>query len=180
MRIFARCFGAMAATVLLAGAAMAANDIAVGTVKSINSADKEFVITDGAGKDTTIKFGETVVINRGGTESQSDLKVGDPVNVCYEGGVFSWTAHYILVQEGDTKDAVLMHGTVKNYNGDTKEVTFTDQQAKDWTFPMGSAKVRLNLKDSRIADLKIGDNAMAIVGKAGDVATLRSLMIERK
>ena len=179
MSVYSKLFGAAAALVMMAAPALA-NDIAVGTVKGIDSDRKEFVLTDAAGKDSTIKFGETLVINRGGKESQSDLKAGDPVNVCYDKGLFTWTAHYILVQEGDTKDTTLMHGTVKNYDADKKVVTFTDHQAKDWTFPMGDAKVRLNREASTIGDLKIGDNAMALVDKVNDRATLRFLMIERK
>ena len=114
-----------------------------------------------------------------GKESQSDLNAGDPVNVCYDKGLLTWTAHYILVQEGDTKNRELVHGFVKNYDADKKEVTFTDE-AKDWTFPMGDAKVRLNREDSKIRDIKIGDKALAIVEKRGEAATLKCLMIERK
>ena len=79
----------------------------------------------------------------------------------------TWTAHYILVQEGDTKNCELVHGTVKSYDVDKKQVTFTDHRDKDWTFPMGDAKVRLNREDSKIEDIKIGDRALAIVEKDG-------------
>ena len=71
----------------LAGTAVAADAIAAGKVKAINADKKEFVLTDSAGKDWTIKLGDNVIINRGGKESQSDLKAGDPVNVCYDKGL---------------------------------------------------------------------------------------------
>lgn len=184
MKAFSQWFHAMAAIVLLAGPAVAADAIATGKVKGINSDKKEFVLTDDAGKDWTIKLGDSVVINRGGKESQNDLNAGDSVNVCYSKGVVTWTAHYILVQEGDTKNCELVLGTVKNYDADEKQVTVTDQQAKDWTFPIGNAKVRLNREDSKIGDVNIGDNALAIVEKVGEGTTLgttlRCLMIERK
>ena len=45
---------------------------------------------------------------------------------------------------------------------------------------MGDAKVRLNREDSKIGDIKIGDKALAIVEKIGEVTTLKCLMIERK
>lgn len=179
MMNFSKWFSALAAFVLLAGSAVAGDAIAAGKVKGIHADKREFVLTDSARKDWTFKLSDTVIINRGGMESQSDLQAGDPVNVCYDKGLVTWTAHYILVQEGDAKNRELMHGTVKNYDADKEEVTFTDQ-AKDWTFPMGYAKVRLNGKDIKIGDIKIGDKALAIVEKIGEVTTLKCLMIERK
>ena len=127
MKSFSKWFSAMAAVVLLAGPAVAADAIAAGKVKAINADKKEFVLTDSAGKDWTIKLGDNVVINRGGKESKSDLNAGDTVNVCYDKGLLTWTAHYILVQEGDTKNCELVHGTVKSYDADKKQVTFTDR-----------------------------------------------------
>jgi Cu/Ag efflux protein CusF len=171
---------AMGAFVVLAGPAMAADAIAAGKIKAVNAEKKDIVLTDSEGKDWTIKLGDNVVINRGGKESQSDLNAGDPVNVCYDKGLLTWTAHYILVQEGNTKDCELVHGTVKNYDVDKKQVTFTDHRDKNWTFPMGDAKVRLNREDSKIQDIKIGDSALAIVEKTGDSTTLKCLMVERK
>ena len=179
MKSFSKWFSALAALVLLAGPAVAGDAIAAGRVKGIHADKKEFVLTDSAGKDWTIKLGDTVIINRGGKESESGLNAGDPVNVCYHKGPLTWTAHYILVQEGGAKNRWLMHGTVKNYNADKKELTFTDQ-ASDWTFPMGDVKVRLNREDSKIGHIKIGDKALAIVEKIGEVTTLECLMIERK
>ena len=171
---------ALGAFVVLAGPAMASDAIAAGKIKAVNAEKKDIVLTDSDGKDWTIKLGDNVVINRGGKESQSDLNAGDPVNVCYDKGLLTWTAHYILVQEGNTKDCELVHGTVKNYDVDKKQVTFTDHRDKNWTFPMGDAKVRLNREDSKIQDLKIGDSALAIVEKTGDSTTLKCLMVERK
>ena len=179
MMSLSKWFSAMATFVLLAGPAVADDAIATGKVKAIIAEKKEFVLTDSAGKDWTIKLGDTVVINRGGKESQSDLNAGDPVNVCYDKGLLTWTAHYILVQEGDAKNRELVHGSVKNYDVDKKEVTFTDR-AKDWTFRMGDAKVRLNREDSKISDIKIGDKVLAIVEKMGEGTTLKCLMIDRK
>jgi Cu/Ag efflux protein CusF len=173
-------FSAMAAVVMLAGPAVAEDAISAGKVKGVNAEKKDFVLTDSAGKDWTIKLGDDVVINRGGKDSQSDLKAGDAVNVCYDKGILTWTAHYILVQEGNTKNCELVHGTLKNYDVDKKEVTFTDHREKDWTFPMGSATVRLNKHDSKIEDIKIGDRALGIVEKDGDTTTLKCLMFEHK
>jgi hypothetical protein len=173
-------FGAMAAIVMMAGTAVADEAVSAGKVKAVNAEEKNFVLTDSAGKDWTIKLGDAVVINRGGTESQSDLNAGDAVNVCYDKGLVTWTARYILVQEGDTKNCELVHGTLKNYDVDKKQVTFTDHKDKDWTFPMSDVKVRLNKEESKIEDIKIGDRALAIVEKDGDATTLKCMMFEHK
>jgi Cu/Ag efflux protein CusF len=168
------------AVVLLAGTSGAADHVSAGKVKSINADKKTFVMTDSADKDWTFKLGDKVVINRGGKESQSDLKAGDPVNVMYSKGVLTWTAHYILVPEGDSKNCELIYGAVKSYDGDKKQLTFTDEDRKeDRTFDMGDAKVQLNTKPSKIDDVKIGDHFLAIVEKAGDKLILKSLIIER-
>jgi hypothetical protein len=180
VKSFSKWFSAAAAIVLLTSPAVAADAIYAGKVKAINSDKKEFVLTDAAGKDSTFKLGDHVVINRGGKESQSDLNVGDTVNVCYNKGLLTWTAHYVLVQEGDHKNCELVHGTVKGYDVDKKQLAFTDGQGKEWTFAMGDAKVRLNKQDSKIENSKIGDNALAIVEKTGDTTTLKCLMVERK
>jgi Cu/Ag efflux protein CusF len=170
----------MLAIVLLAGVAIAADTIGTGKVKSIDAGTKKFVLTDAAGKDHTYKFGDNLVINRGGKESKADLKAGDAVDVCYDKGILTWTAHYILVQEGDSKNWVLGNGSVKSYDAGKKQLTFTDGGGKTWNFDMGDATVRLDMQASTIGDVKIGDHALAIVEKVGDKTTLRSLMVTRK
>jgi len=170
----------MVAVVLLAGTSAAADTVSAGKVKTILADKKEFVMTDSAGKDWTFKLGDKVVINRGGKKSQSDLMVGDPVNVMYSKGLLTWTAQYSLVQEGNTKNCELLCGAVKSYDRDKKQLAFTDEDRKDRTIDMGDAKVHLNTNPGKIDDVKIGDHVLAIVEKAGDKLTLKSLMIERK
>src|SRR5947209_13922414 len=111
MKSLSKCVGAMALVALLAGSAAAADTLAAGTVKSVNAEKKQFVLTDGAEKDFTVQFADNVVINRGGKEGSSDLKTGDAVSICYDKGVLTWTAHYILVKEGETKDSQLIDGS---------------------------------------------------------------------
>ena len=80
MKTFSKCASALVAIVLLAGMASAADTISSGKVKAVRSGKKEFVLTDGKGKNWTIKLGANVVINHGGKESKSDLKAGEAVN----------------------------------------------------------------------------------------------------
>jgi hypothetical protein len=170
----------LVATALFAGATMAAEAVSTGKVKSINADKKEFVLTDSANKDFTVKLGDAVVINRGGKETSSDLKAGDAVSVVYDKGVLTWTAEYILVQEGTNKNCDLVHGTIKSYDPSKKQLAFDGHGGKEWTFSMGDAKVRLNMQESKVDDVRIGDNAIAIVETNGDKATLKSLMVVRK
>ena len=167
------------AIALMASTAVAADTVAAGKIKSINADNKTFVLTDSADKDFTFKLGDNVVVNRAGKESKSDLKAGDAINVCYDKGVLTWTAHYILVQEGKTKNWELIHGVVKSYDADKKELAFTDSVKKNSTFSMGDASVRINMIDSKIGDIKTGDQALLLVDTVEAKSTLRSVMVER-
>jgi len=172
--------GALAATVLLVNAAAAADVVAAGTVKSINSEKKEFVLTDRANKDWTFKLGPKVVINRGGKETNSDLKAGDPINVAYDKGVVTWTAEYVLVQEGDLKNCILMSGTVKSYDGEKKELAFTGTDGATTLFGMADCHVRLNGDKAKASEVKIGDHALAIVDTDGGKNAIKDLMVMRR
>lgn len=167
------------AFVVGAGHSAAADAISFGKIKSINSDKKEFVLTDPASKDWTIKIGDDLVVNRLGKESASDLKTGETVAVCYDKGVLTWTANYVLVQDGDGKNSNLVHGTIKGYDASKKELVFADLNGKDWTFPMDETRVRLNRKVAKAEDLKIGDKALILVDAKGDKSMLKELMIHR-
>jgi len=164
---------------LMASTAAAAYTVASGKVKSINADTKTFVLTDSADKDHTFKLGDNLVVNRAGKESKSDLKAGDAVNVCYDPGLLTWTAHYILVQEGTSKDCELIRGSVKGYDADKQDLTFTNEAKKDSTYSMGKAQVRVNMEDAKIGTIKIGDHALIIVDMVKGSPTLRSVMVDR-
>ncbi len=180
MNSFSKCASAMVAIVLLAGMASAADTISSGKVKAVHAGKKEFVLTDARGKDWTIKLGANVVINHGGKESRSDLNVGDTVSVCYDKGAFTWTAHYILVKKGASKNWKLVQGTFKGYDTDKKQLAFTDAGGKDWTFAWGDGKVRLNKKYTSVNNIKIGEKGLFILDKSGDRTTLKAVMVKRK
>ena len=72
-----------------------------------------------------------------------------------------------------------MHGTVKSYDADKKQLAFTDK-AKDWTFAMGDAKVRLNKEDSKIEQHQDRRQGARDRRKDRGRTTLKCLMIERK
>lgn len=167
------------AIALTASSAAAMDTVADGKVKSINADNKTFVLTDSANKDFTFALGDNLVVNRAGKESKSDLKAGDPISVCYDKGLLTWTAHYILIQEGTGKGCELIRGNIKSYDAAKNELVFTNQVKEDSTYAVGKAMVRLNMADTKIDNVKIGDHALLIVNKVDGKSTLRSVMIDR-
>jgi len=178
MKSLSKWFSAAAAIFVLSSTAMAADAIATGKIKSVIADKKEFVLTDAAGKDFTFAFGDNVLINRGGKETKSDLNAGDPVSVCYDKGLVTWTANYVLVQDGDSKNYVLSHGKFKACDADKKEFSVTDDSGKNVTFTMNDAKVRLNKEPSKIEDIKIGDKILIVAEKDGDTLTVKAVLAE--
>lgn len=175
---FTKWLGATLAIALMAGT-VTADTVTSGHVKSVNADNKTFVVTDATAKDQTFKFGDNLVVNRAGKESKSDLQVGDLINICYDKGAFTWTAHYILVREGAYKTSELFRGNVKGYDASKHELTLTDELKKDSRFPIGKALVRFNMQDGTIDSVKIGDHALVIVDMIESTPTLRSVMIDR-
>jgi Cu/Ag efflux protein CusF len=167
------------AIALLASTAAATDAVSSGKVKSVNADNKTFVLTEDTGKDYTFKLGDNLVINRAGKEGTSDLKPDDAISVCYDKGVLTWTAHYILVREGASKNCELVRGNVKEYDADKKELTFTGEDKKDLTFAMGKAVVRLNMEDAKIENVKIGDHVLLIVDTVECKSTLQCVMVDR-
>jgi len=173
--------GVVLAVLVLASAASAADSIAAGRVKGVNADKKEFVLTDADGKDFTFKLADKTVMNRGGKESQSDLSAGDSVFVCHDKGVLTWTARYILIREGDSKNWELAHGKVKGYEGEKKYLTITDDAGADLTYPAAKAKAWINNKEHKFDDLKIGEPVLMILDKEKEtkLTHLKWVMVER-
>lgn len=180
MKTFLKSASALLGVVLLAGGGAAADALTTGTVKSIDAGKKEFVLHDATGKDVKIKLGSAVVINRGGKESEGGLNENDTVAVCFDKGTFTWTAHYILVQEGTSKNWKLLHGTFKGYDPGKKLLSFTDAGGTDLAFGWGDGHVRLNGKDARVENVKIGDKTLVVVETNRDTMTLKAVLVERK
>jgi Cu/Ag efflux protein CusF len=180
MKHLSKWAGALVAIVVLAGASAAADAVAAGKVKAIDADKKEVVLTAADGKDATFKLDKNVVVNRAGKETPNGLQVGDAVNVCYDKGLVTWTAHYFLVQEGDSKKFWLVHGALTSYDAAKNELVLTDSNGATLTCSTGTAKVRLNKADAKLENIKIGDKCLALLEPMGDKAILKSLIVERK
>ena len=179
MKCLTKWLSATLAIALMASSAAAADTVASGKIKSIDADSKTFVLTDNAKKDFTFKLGDNLVVNRAGKETKTGLKSGDWIDVCYDKGVLTWTAHYILVREGTSKNCDLIRGNIKSYDADKQELSFTDEVKKDSTFTIGKATVRLNMEDTKMENVKIGDHALLIVETVEGRPILRSVMIDR-
>ena len=179
MKSLSKWLSAAVAIAVFAGTVAAADTTVGGKIKSINAQKKTFVVTGFDDKDNTFTFDDKLVVNGDGKETKSDLKVGDPIFICYEKGLTTWTAHYILVQEGKFKKCELIQGNVMAYDADKKELSFTNLSKQTTTYALGKAPVRLNMEDFKIEDVKIGDSALLIVDMADGKSTLRSVMIKR-
>jgi len=170
-----------AAVALIAGQASADHRVTAGTIKSINADKKTFVLTDAASKEWTMTLDEAVLVNRGGKEVKSgSLKEGDGVHVCYDKGITARTAMYILVREGDTKNGQLVGGKIKSFDKEKKEVTITDQDSKDFTYPVGDAKVRINSEESKLDEVKVGNQVILILDGPEGKTTLKNVIVYRK
>lgn len=179
MKCLSKWLSAPVAMVLFAGTVAASDTTVGGKIKSINAEKRTFVLTGSDNKDNTFKFDDDLVVNRDGKETKSDLKVGDSISVCFDKGLATWTAHYILVQEGKFKKCELIQGNVKGYDTDKKELNFTNLSKQTTSYSMGKAPVRLNMEDSKIEDVKIGDSILIIVDTVDGKEILRSVMVKR-
>lgn len=77
--------------------------------------------------------------------------------------------------------AETIKGTIKTVAADKQEFIVTDQDGKDMTFQVDNdAKVQLNNKDSKLLDLKAGDEVQVKYEKQGERMIAKEIHCERK
>jgi hypothetical protein len=182
MKNVSKWVAALAVVVLLAGTAAAADGYATGKIKAINAGKKTFVLTADGGKDHSFTLGDNLVINRADKEGKfSELKEGDHVSVLYKKGVVSNTAEYVLVHEGDNKNAGLAGGAIKSWDEKTGKLTVTGYDSKNYTFEVkNDSKIELAGKPAKIDDLKQGEQAIIVYTGSADKPVVKQLMVEKK
>lgn len=174
-------FVAILTVAALACDATAAESIKTGKVKSVNIAKHEFILTESAGKELVINLGdEEVQINRDGHDGQSELKVNESVCVYCNNDGLGLTALYVLVQAGETKDWTLGDGVFKKHDQQQKQVTYTDDKGRDYTYSSEQVKVYINDMESKLDSIKVGERVLALLPKAGDRRILKNLYVTRK
>ena len=77
--------------------------------------------------------------------------------------------------------AETVKGKVASLSADKSEMTLTDKDGKEWKFQLdNNAKVRLNDKDSKIEELKAGDQLEVRYEKKGEKYIAREIRCDRK
>jgi hypothetical protein len=72
-------------------------------------------------------------------------------------------------------------GKIKTLTADKNEFVLTDANGKDWTFQMErDAKIRLNNEDSKLDQLKEGDEVRVTYEKLGDKFVAKEIRCTRK
>ena len=72
-------------------------------------------------------------------------------------------------------------GKIKSVTADRSEVAMIDNAGKSWTITAAKdCKVRLNDKDSKLADLKAGDAIMITYAKSGEKLVAQTILATRK
>jgi hypothetical protein len=158
MRHLSKGIVALVAVVVFAANALAVEAVGRGKVVSVDAAKNQFVV-DENGKNNTFTLGDNVIINRGGKEIKfADIKPGDQVQIAYDKGLVTWTAHYVLVTDDANKTWQLGRGKVKAWDAKKNEMVLTDLNNKEWTFsvPIGS-KVQVNTEAKKMDDIKVGE-----------------------
>ncbi len=164
------------AVVLLASTAVA-DTIATGQVMQMNPTNKTFRLQSDK---RTFKLSEGCVIRRDTAESvfkKTELKNGDYVD-CYSDQAGGLLIKYILVRDGSTKLKHLAVGTLKSLDREAATIELNAQTSA--TYVISEAKVRLNNKNSKMANLKVGDKLLFINYITAGKQTLADVMVERK
>src|SRR5262249_18763645 len=77
--------------------------------------------------------------------------------------------------------AETVKGKIKSVSADKNEFVLTDNNGKDLTFQTNAqSKVQLNNKDSRLNDLKTGDQVTVTFDKEGDKMIAKRIDCDRK
>jgi biopolymer transport protein ExbD len=77
--------------------------------------------------------------------------------------------------------AVEAKGTVKTVTPDKHQFVFTDKNAKDWTFDVEKdAKIFVNDKEGKLADLQAGDEVTVTYEKKNDKLMASEIRCKRK
>jgi invasion protein IalB len=92
--------------------------------------------------------------------------------------VFALVAVFTIATSAWAIDA---KGKVKTVSADKNEFVMTDADGKDWTITCSKdAKIQLNAKDAKLADLQANDEVQISYEKEGDKLVASSVRATRK
>jgi colicin import membrane protein len=184
MNRFSKYLVAVALVALFASPLLATN--VVGTVKSVNADQNQFVLTDQNGRDWTIQIGQNAQfqINNTNQGRLGDLRPGQTVNVTYElqnnqlvaSGVRGRQAQQAAQQaqqpaQQQAQQAAQQdrqgqqgqqaqhnaRGRIENVNAEQNQFTLKDEKGHELTFHAGrNARLQVDGKDAKLGDLRQG------------------------
>jgi len=149
---------------------------AQGKVVSVSADQNQVVVRDQNGREWTFHVARDAKLH--GTNNQemklADLKEGDQVTINYH------MAANEVRSDRNAQGAELAQGRIKSLGADNNQFVLTDNNGKDWTFRAdANARVRVNDKDGKLADLKAGDDAVIAYNRQGDQFQARDVEAER-
>jgi hypothetical protein len=141
-----------------------------GTVRQVSADQHQITVADTDGKNVICQVNEDAAIFSPDEANAklADLKPGEHVAllILKKGGQAQ--AGAILRRQGDFKDAELTGGTITKVGADNKQFTVTDATGRPMTYQMSdNAKVTLNNKEGKLADLKPNDRVAIVRVREG-------------
>jgi len=148
-----------------------ATETARGQITKVSADHHQFTLKDTNGREWTFRSGRDNKVQFNGKEtSLADLKAGDEV-----------TVHYRLLARNVNSAAAnrttdITRGQITKLSADQNQFTLKDPNGKEWMFQVTqNAKVRVNDKEARLADLKIGDDVTIFYEKQNDQLMARDI-----
>ncbi len=152
-----------------------ATGTSTGRIVKIWSEQNRFTLKEIGGAEYTFQVGQDATIRLNDQDSKlADLKEGDQVTITYR-----MMARDINAGQ-PAQTAAGARGQIQRVMADQNQFILKDMSNREWTFQLvREAKVRLNERDSRLADLKEGDQVCILYEKSGDLLMARELHSSR-
>ncbi|HXG11616.1 MAG TPA: hypothetical protein VNK04_17810 [Gemmataceae bacterium] len=152
-----------------------ASETVKGRIQRVAADQNAFLLRDQDGRECMVHLGRDAKVQVGNREARlTDLKEGDQVTVT----VIRMARDIRSEERG--RAAQTMHGLVQRVAADQNQITVRDESGKEWTFQADrDAKVRLNDRDSRLGDLRTGDQVSITFEKRGNILHAQDIRSER-
>lgn len=141
-----------------------ATGTSTGQIVKIWTDQNRFTLKDKNGTEWTFQLGKDATIRLNDQDSKlADLKPEDQVTITYRMMVRDINAGQVA------QATAIARGQIQSVLADQNQFLLKDTQGKEWTFELvQNAKIRLDDQDSKLADLKQGDQVCIVYEKSGD------------
>jgi len=147
-----------------------------GKVQSVSADQNQIVVRDDNNHDMTFQISKDARVRVNDKDARAaDLKEGDEVAVN-----FRRVARNICSSQGD-QACEFAAGRVQRASADNNQLVLKGHDGQERTFQVAqNARVRVNNKDGKLADLKEGDHAVVAFSKQGDQLAAREVLSEHE